>query len=78
MSAVNELKSKIMSAYRETVREVDLLVAHSLLRFLSDSERTLGLSDVTYRVERLLESLGCKIYYSHNYSLARVYLAPES
>lgn len=78
MSAVNELKSKVINAYRETARKGDLLTAHSLLRFLSDGKTTLGLSDTAYRVESILESLGCKIYYSHNYNLARVYLAPEA
>lgn len=41
-------------------------------------EIKLGLGDVAYKVESLLEGLGCLIRYTGNYCIATAYLAPEA
>ena len=82
MSAVNELKSKllkakVMNAYSESVRSGSLREAHGLLTLLNRGEIKLGLGDVGFAVERIVEGLGCRISYSHGYNIATAYLAPE-
>lgn len=82
MSAVKTLKSKllkakVMNAYSESVRSGSLHEAHGLLTLLNRGEIKLGLSDVSYAVEHVLEGLGCRIRYSHSYGIATAYLAPE-
>ena len=78
MSGENTLKSKVMNAYRELVRNDRLLEASVVLMFLRNGKINLGLSDVGYYVERILEALGCRIRYSRNFNNARVYLLPEA
>ena len=82
MSAVNTLKlkllkAKVMNAYSESVRSGNLHEAHGLLTLLNRGNVCLGLGDIAYKVECLLEGLGCQIRYSRNYGIATAYLAPE-
>ena len=82
MSAVNELKSKllkakVMNAYSESVREGNMSTAHGLLTLLRLGKISMGLSDASYKIECLLEAIGCKITYSRYYDIATAYLAPE-
>lgn len=83
MSAVNELKSKllkakVMNAYSESVRSGKLREAWLLLALLRYGKISLGLGDAGFAVERILEGLGCRIRYSHSYNIATAYLAPEA
>ena len=48
MSGENTLKSKVMNAYRELVRNDRLLEASVVLMFLRNGKINLGLSDVRY------------------------------
>ena len=81
MSAVNTLKSKllkakVMNAYSESVRSGNFSEAHGLFSLLRLGEVKLGFSDAAYKVESLLETLGCRIRYSRNYGIATAYLTP--
>lgn len=78
MSEEMTLKAKVMNAYSELVRNDRLLEARAVLRFLRDGKTNLGLGDVSSYVEGILEALGCRIRYSRNFNIARVYLLPEA
>ncbi|GEM_PF-4749346 len=77
MSAVNTLKAKVMNAYSESVREGNMSTAHGLLTLLRLGKISLGLSDAAYKIECMLEAIGCKITYSRYNCIATAYLTPE-
>lgn len=78
MSAVNTLKAKVMNAYSESVRSGKLREAWLLLALLRYGKISLGLGEAAHNVEYMLGEIGCRIRYTGNYNIARVYLAPEA
>lgn len=78
MSAVKTLKAKVMNAYSESVRSGKLREAWLLLALLRYGKISLGLGEAAHNVEYMLGEIGCRIRYTGNYNIARVYLAPEA
>lgn len=72
------MKSKVMDAYRQLVRSGDFRGAWLILQLLIHSRINLGLGDVSYKVECILEELGLNARYSRDFNTARFYLAPET
>lgn len=65
---------QLMDTHRKLVREGKLLEARVVLHLLRTGGVKLGLDDVSWNVENLCESLGCKIYCRRNGYIAEVRL----
>ncbi len=72
------LRANVMTAYSQLVRNGEFWLARTLLRLLSNERVNLGLGDSDFKVECILEKLGCGIRYSRDGNFARVYLPYEA
>lgn len=77
MTSINILKKKVMDTHSELVRNGEFDVAYSIMRFLKDRQTTLGLGDVSMKVEKILDDLGCFLKYTRRFYLVKVYLKPR-
>lgn len=68
-------KAKVMKAHSELVRSGDFAAARKLFRLLDQGSVLLGLGDVSYKVECILEEIGCLLIYSSNFNTATAYIA---
>ena len=73
-----EIKAIIMDAHRNAIRCGKFNVAWLILNFLKNKKTSLGLGDVAFEVEQILEHAGCKPHYSRNYDIVRFYLPTSS
>ena len=68
------IRYQIIMKHREMVRKGLFQEATLLLHLLRRERLSLGLGDEANTVEHLLEDLGLKPTYSHNYNVCRFYL----
>ncbi len=68
------LRYRIIEKHIQLVREGDLQTAWGLLYLLRHGKINFGLFPYSAKTESILDKLGCKAYYSRNYSIATLYL----
>lgn len=68
---MNTIKNTLIREHWRAVNDGKFDVAWLILKFLRTKEMSLGLGDVAYETERILEHAGCQSHYSRNYDIVR-------
>ena len=68
------LKYRVMETHVNLVRRGNYGEARLVLRLLNNGHIKCGIDDDAFRVETMMETLGCAVRYSRNYNFSTVYL----
>lgn len=68
------LKYRVMETHINLIRRGNYGEAKLVLRLLNNGHIRCGLDDDAFRVESMMETLGCAVRYSRNYNFSTVYL----
>lgn len=71
------LKYRVMESHIALVRSGNYGEARLVLLLLNRGHIKCGLDDDAFRVESMMEKLGCAVRYSRNYNFSTVYLTAD-